>query len=404
MKGNDRNSVLLFLFPFWTPQIPPLGISCLKSYISQYNYRTKIYDLNIEESIRNNYNEYFNIIKNVVDNEIDGGGFYNIGHDLLQNHMMAFIKKKEPTPYISLIKKIVYNTFYIKVNDDVIIQLDAVLKKIFQFIEEFITVEVEKYRPANIGFSCFKGNLPTTVHACKIVKKKFKGINTIIGGGVFAQGLVPHSPDFEYFLNDTKDYIDRIILGEGEAILLNILEGKFSDNQRVISSELYNLSIEDAPLPDYSDLKIDIYPSLSFYTSRSCPYQCSFCTETVYWGKYRKKEVHKIIEGFESLYVKYNYQLFLLGDSLLNPVINELSEELIKKDSIIYWDGYLRISKDSINPDKTLLWRKGGFYRARLGIESGSERVLNLMNKKINIEDIKSSIINLALVGIKRRS
>jgi len=53
------------------------------------------------------------------------------------------------------------------------------------------------------------------------------------------------------------------------------------------------------------------------------------------------------------------------------------------------------------DPDYALLWRRGGFYRARIGIETGSQRVLDLMDKRITIEQSKRAISSLASVGIK---
>ncbi|MFC2155234.1 radical SAM protein [Acidobacteriota bacterium] len=51
--------------------------------------------------------------------------------------------------------------------------------------------------------------------------------------------------------------------------------------------------------------------------------------------------------------------------------------------------------------ENTLLWRKGGFYRARIGVESGSQRILDLMGKHINIAQVKTALTSLAAAGIK---
>ncbi|MCP4147399.1 MAG: radical SAM protein, partial [bacterium] len=46
-------------------------------------------------------------------------------------------------------------------------------------------------------------------------------------------------------------------------------------------------------------------------------------------------------------------------------------------------------------------WRRGGFYRARIGVESGSQKVLDLMEKNITVDQIKSTVSSLAYAGIK---
>jgi radical SAM superfamily enzyme YgiQ (UPF0313 family) len=88
-------------------------------------------------------------------------------------------------------------------------------------------------------------------------------------------------------------------------------------------------------------------------------------------------------------------------DSLLNPIITELAKVLLEKDVSIYWDGYLRVDKASCDIDNVFQWRRGGFYRARLGVESGSQKILDAMHKEITIEQIKEAIINLSYAGIK---
>jgi hypothetical protein len=85
----------------------------------------------------------------------------------------------------------------------------------------------------------------------------------------------------------------------------------------------------------------------------------------------------------------------------LNPVIQELADELAGFDSVFYWDGYLRVSDSAAEIENTLHWRRSGFYRARLGVESGSPQVLEKMGKQISPAQIKAAIRSLAFAGIK---
>jgi len=208
---------------------------------------------------------------------------------------------------------------------------------------------------------------------------------------------------FDYFLERTP-YIDHIIVGEGELLFLKLLKGELPAGQKVytikdVAGEILDLSA--APMPDFSDFDISHYTQLACYTSRSCPFQCGFCAETVNWGKYRKKGASRVVEELVKLNDLHGSQLYLMSDSLLNPIVDELSRELIDADITIYWDGYLRADKHACDPDNTFLWRRGGFYRARMGIESGSPQVLKLMDKRITPEQIRTAIANLALAGIK---
>jgi radical SAM superfamily enzyme YgiQ (UPF0313 family) len=78
-----------------------------------------------------------------------------------------------------------------------------------------------------------------------------------------------------------------------------------------------------------------------------------------------------------------------------------LSKEIIKSGVSIYWDGFLRADRHVCDRKNTLLWRRGGFYRAKLGLESGSQRILDLMHKGITVEQSEIALANLAYAGIK---
>jgi radical SAM superfamily enzyme YgiQ (UPF0313 family) len=225
-----------------------------------------------------------------------------------------------------------------------------------------------------------------------------------MGGGVFATILAPGSPNLEFFLEKTIDYIDKIIIGEGELLFYKYLRNQLDPAQRVYTlKDIHSrvLDIEKTDIPDFSDFDLPGYPYLPAFSSRSCPFSCSFCTETVQWGKYRKKSSTRLVRELTALYKKHGRQLFYMCDSLLNPTINDFAKELLKSDTAIYWDGYLRADRQACDPDNLLLWRRGGFYRTWLGLESGSPNVLELMNKKITVHRTRKVVSGLANVGIK---
>jgi hypothetical protein len=100
-------------------------------------------------------------------------------------------------------------------------------------------------------------------------------------------------------------------------------------------------------------------------------------------------------------YKKYGTQLFFMYDSLLNTIIAELSETLISSPQAIYYVGYLRACREACDFNNTMQWRRGGFYRARLGLESASQRILDIIGKEINPPLMKGTLAGLAYAGIK---
>jgi radical SAM superfamily enzyme YgiQ (UPF0313 family) len=120
-----------------------------------------------------------------------------------------------------------------------------------------------------------------------------------------------------------------------------------------------------------------------------------------FFGEYREKDVKLAVNHMVELYKRDGYQLYHMLDSLANPFMTGLAEELIRRDMSLYMDFYLRVSDEVCDPEKTHLWRRGGLYRVRLGVETGSPRLLKLMGKEITIEQSRAAIKSLAQAGIK---
>ena len=401
-KGEDKT--LLILLPFWTPLIPPLGIASLKSYLTQKGYLIKTIDANADDGLHAGYFNYIDALKNIIPEE-KHSNYYNIVNNVWQDHLMALInKEEEDDKFFELIEKVIFQTFFFKCSKESIIELTLILGDYIELFKKYFKEILIQEQPKVLGLSTYRGTLPLTYLAFKLAKEFNKDIRTVMGGGVFSDEISVDSPNFNYFLEKCDDLIDLVIIGEGEILFHKYLEGEIGGDKKIYSiQDLDNqvVNISECPSPDFSDFDISKYMMLSILGSRSCPFQCKFCSETIHGGKYRKKKASKIVKEFSYLSEKYNMKIFLMGDSLLNPMINEISNAVIENNLQVYWDGYLRVGKESASMENPLLWRKGGYYRARIGVESGSESVLKLMNKKISVSQIKDTIINLAQTGIK---
>lgn len=401
-KNITEERILLLLLPFWAPLTPPLGISCLKSAIKRHGYYVRTNDVNQNPLLWGTQKIYLDELKKYIPEE-KKGNISMVGYDIFANHLMAYINRKTQEEYCGLVRVLIAKNFFIDTEDEEIQKLNQIIEIFYTALEEYILEIVDTEKPTTVGFSVYSVTLAPSLFAFRLIKEKYPHIRTVMGGGVFADQLAYKSPNLSLFVEKTQ-YIDKILIGEGEILFVKLLKGELSPDKKVytlddIEGKLVNL--EHADIPDFSDFNISMYPEMASYASRSCPFECSFCSETVQWGRYRKKDVRQIADELIKMYRLYGRQLFLLGDSLLNPIVAELAKELLNRDTVIYWDAYLRADKPVCDMENTLLWRCGGLYRARLGIESGSQRVLNLMNKNITVEQIKGALSSLANAGIK---
>jgi radical SAM superfamily enzyme YgiQ (UPF0313 family) len=396
--------ILLVFLPFWTPYIPPQGITTLKSYLQKRGYKVKNADVSMDADLRELYDRYFEILKEYIP-ENKKGNFINIGHDVLLNHMMAHINYTDEEKYIELVKVIIYKTYYTDVTTDQVLELNNVLKELYSRLERRLLQLLEDEKPDVFGSTAYCGTLASCLFAFRLVKKYYPHIKTAVGGGSFSDQLIPGTPNFDLFLKETKDYLDKIVIGEGRIIIDKWLRGELTEDQRVytkedIGGETVDIST-DVDVPDLSDMDISNYIFMAATGSRSCPYECSFCNVKIYWGKHEIKNVKQTVGEMIDLYERYGNQLFFMYDALLNSFITDFSREIIDSEVPLYYVGYLKASKAACNVENAMLWRRGGFYRARMGVESGSQRMLDIIKKKITPQVIKETIINLAYAGIK---
>lgn len=406
MAGSGGRKILLGLMPFWSPLTPPLGISVLKSYLRQHGFDVAAYDFNTEDDLWEILDRYFKILNEAVP-EHKQSNFYMVGFDVLSNHLVAYLHRSSSlreSQYRQLVKLLVSKNYFVEVDDHVVTAMDKVVSEFYTNLNQSILKVLDRIKPDVFGLSVYSTNLGPTVYAFKRVKEKYPHIETIMGGGVFADHLEMSSPNFSNFLEKTEPYIDVIMVGEGEILLKRYLERRLEPGKRVYSPddiERESLDLSTVSIPDFSELRLDSYLQMATYATRSCPFQCKFCSETVQWGRFRKKNAEQIVDEIDGIRRENGGKLFLFGDSLVNPVIEDLSRQLLEKRSDIYWDAYLRTDPAVCDPVNTDLWRQGGFSRARLGIESGSQRVLDLMDKKMSVQQIKKALSTLADSGIK---
>jgi len=238
----------------------------------------------------------------------------------------------------------------------------------------------------------------------KLTKQKYPHVKTLMGGGTFNETHAPDSPNFQALLDASEGYLDKIILGQGEMLFLRYLRGELPDSKRVYTKADNDgkiLDFHEQEPPDFSDLDMQKYPYLAATASASCLYQCSFCVASKVAGKYRVKDPVQLVAGMINMHRKFGHQLFFMTDSLINPALTDLSNELIKSGVSLYFDAYFKVDEPSGDIRNTLLWRRGGLYRVRLGTESGSQRILDEMDKRITVQQIKATISSLAYAGIK---
>ena len=211
------------------------------------------------------------------------------------------------------------------------------------------------------------------------------------------------------------DFIDFVINGDGEVALKGLLEGKNKEDIKnivykkegdIISNKEGNIDINNTPHPDFSDFELDDYFSphrvIPTLTSRGCYWKkCSFCADyNAISMQYRVKEVNKLIEELKFLKEKYKTNYFYFADEMISPVMfNKISEALIKEGLQIKYYTQARPKDFSLELLKKM--RESGCTAIMWGVESACQRILDLINKGTNVNEVEKTLRQSHEAGIK---
>lgn len=142
--------------------------------------------------------------------------------------------------------------------------------------------------------------------------------------------------------------------------------------------------------------------SVALTTSRSCPFQCTFCSKSG-GEKYRQRSLDNIFEELEFLIDKYGVNRVLLNDELFandSERINEFCDRIKKYN--VKWFVSLRVSRH-ITKELLEKMKDSGCIQILYGLESGDDTVLRSMRKGITSKEIERVVHLTAEAGFQVR-
>lgn len=288
-------------------------------------------------------------------------------------------------------------------------------KKIFHkyplLVDESIK-RILKLEPEIVGFNIWLMNGEVSKEFAKRIKAINQYIYIIFGG-----------PD-AYPLWSGKEYIkenmvDLIVYGEAEITFRKILDNfnKYrnvypipgtiiKDNGKEIDSGFGEVAenLDELPLPAVEVFPLELYINkhipISF--TRGCLYKCEYCPREMY-PKFRWRSPKNIIEEVEFRLQTFPQRKdFFVCDAAVNAnlkQIKELCDLIINRNLKVSFGGFA-FTHPGMSYDSLLKMKKAGFRELCYGVESGSEKILERLGKKIKIEIIERIIKDTYNAGI----
>ncbi|GJM23331.1 MAG: hypothetical protein DHS20C15_32460 [Planctomycetota bacterium] len=305
---------------------------------------------------------------------------------------------------------------------DLFAGVDAEHENMFRdFFEEHALPRIERERPHVLGISVTYGSqLVPALTLATLVKQRFPEIHITLGGGMLAyvgQRLAHSAPLF--------DRVDSIAIYEGERPLLELCQAIVDangaepdlsaihnlihrrDGEVHCAGEMLPLPIDDLPTPDFGDLPLHEYFSgelvLPVAPTRGCYFEkCGFCTlYTAIGPTYRERSVERLVHDLQVLKERHGtpYFYFIMDD--LPPLLaKRIPDAFAAAELEVYWWCDARMEERLFSPESCKALFDAGCRKLMFGFESGSQRVLDLVEKGTDLEEAERVLRNAHEAGI----
>jgi anaerobic magnesium-protoporphyrin IX monomethyl ester cyclase len=289
----------------------------------------------------------------------------------------------------------------------------------FSSFEKFKLFIKEK-KPALLGIYT---NLMTKLSVLKMIRfvkneANLKDCKIVLGGPEIRHNA-------ERYL---KQGADLLVIGEGEQsfyeicasyINTNTLKSEIKglaylyNNQAVFTAERPLIKDMDS-LPMPARHKIDLclygeawkknhgYSMYSVSTMRGCPYTCKWCSRAVYGGTYRRRSARLVVEEMSLLQQKYQPDRIWFVDDVFtisHKWLKEFRNAILEKNIRIPYEIITRA--DRMNPEVISILKETGCFRVWIGAESGSQKIIDAMDRRVDVKTVGEMIIKTREAGIE---
>lgn len=277
--------------------------------------------------------------------------------------------------------------------------------------------QCREFRPDVIGFSFFTARLSTSADIFTALDSFYKNSGMdrplIIAGGVHAT-LLPR-------LTFAQIPFDALALGEGEYALLRLLggasvssiEGMMLPGGEPSYPRNVIRNLDSLPIADWSLVDKELYAQPAYQISggrkdsvvpitfgRGCMYRCNFCAHASFLAP-RSHSAEFFIGKMDSYASQCGVDTFIIQDSSIGNFRKEwtrVCHMLIERGTHYRWWANLRANQ--VDEEFLILLKRAGCVKLFFGFESGSQRVLDRMNKRVSVDQCREAARLCHKVGL----
>jgi anaerobic magnesium-protoporphyrin IX monomethyl ester cyclase len=270
--------------------------------------------------------------------------------------------------------------------------------------------------PSILGIYANLMTRPKVVEILRVAKES--GWQTLVGGpepGAYIE---------EYLLAGA----DVVVIGEGELTLEELVPAlqSHADLHRIdgiaflaedgslvrtkAREQIKDIDAQPWPARDCIDMSryVEIWRehhgmgSVSLITARGCPYHCKWCSHEVFGKTHRRRKPASVAEELEFLIRQYEPQMAWMADDVFtihHGWLFQYSSELKRRGLKLPFECISRA--DRLNRQVVETLAEIGCFRVWIGSESGSQRILDSMERGVTVEEVQSSVALCRSAGIQ---
>ncbi len=329
-------------------------------------------------------------------------------NELIGNNPSIIEEERGYNPPLGILYIAGYLEKYTSFNVDV---LDTQAEEIsYDSLKDVICAKL----PDVVGITAMTFTLIDVIKVVNIVKSIRSNIKVVLGG-----------PHVHIYPEETINLpgVDFLVLGEGEVTFKELVENihdatrlknipglVFKEGDKIINTGVRPLheDLDRLPFParhmtpvhKYSSLMARRSPITTMFTSRGCPYRCTFCDRPHLGKNFRARSALNVVDEMEEC-VNLGIHEFLIYDDTFTidrQRVIEVCDEIIRRKLNIGWDIRARVN----NIDKDLLkkLKEANCERVHYGVESGNPEILKILNKGITVDRVRTTFQQTKEAGI----
>jgi anaerobic magnesium-protoporphyrin IX monomethyl ester cyclase len=270
---------------------------------------------------------------------------------------------------------------------------------------------IESEKPDILGIGGMSPVIDTAFKAIKIARPHTRYI--IMGG--------PHLSLYRQQIFDQCPEVDIGVVGEGEETAVSLMKALESGSSMdgidgVITRNISNPDrkmipdIDSLPMPDRGMIPKHLYryplskhrPVTTVFSSRGCPYGCTFCDKSTFGSTWRARSVDNVLAELDEIINCHRIKSVIFYDDLFTVKkerVVGICEEILKRSYKLDWKCEGRVNL--VDPEVLKLMKRAGCSMIAYGVESANQTGLDYLNKNISTDQVIRAFDLTAKAGIR---